>query len=73
MTEKGSLSSGNERHRAMDFLSPPLPEIDLSKPRYDQTTYMGRAKHFFETANPLNIFVSNRRLEEAAKLVKDYK
>lgn len=57
--------------------SPPnlttLPNIDISKPRYDQTTYAGRVKHFYETANPLNLFVSNRRLAEAAQLVKDYK
>lgn len=50
-----------------------LPRIDLSKPRYDQTTYIGRAKHFFETANPLNALVSSKRLEEAAELVKLYK
>ena len=52
---------------------PPLPQIDLSKPRYDQNTYLGRARHFYETANPVNLFVSNRRLAEAAQLVKDYK
>ena len=50
-----------------------LPQLDLSKPRYDQSTYLGRAKHFFETANPINAFVSSKRLEEAAKLVKGYK
>lgn len=50
-----------------------LPVVDLSKPRYDQTTYVGRAKHFFETANPLNVFVSGKRLEEAAKLIRAYK
>lgn len=54
--------------------SPPgLPLLDLSKPRYDQTTFAGRAKHFFETANPLNVFVSGKRLEEAAKLIRAYK
>lgn len=50
-----------------------LPQIDLSRPRYDQSTYIGRAKYFFETTNPLNALVSGKRLEEAAKLVKDYK
>ncbi len=53
--------------------SPLLSQIDLSKPRYDQNTYTGRARHFYETANPLNLFVSTRRLAEAAQLVKDHK
>ncbi len=51
----------------------PLSGIDLSKPRYDQNTYLGRARHFYETANPLNLFVNSRRLAEAAQLVKDHK
>ena len=53
--------------------APPLLLIDLSKPRYDQGTYVGRAKHFFETANPINIFVTRKKLEEAARLVIQYK
>lgn len=51
----------------------PVPLADLSKPRYDQSTYVGRAKHFFETANPMNVFVSRKKLEEAAKLIRAYK
>lgn len=51
----------------------PVPMMDLSKPRYDQNTYIGRAKHFFETANPMNVFVSRKRLEEAAKIIRAYK
>ncbi len=47
--------------------------IDLSKPRYDQSTYRGRAKHFFETTNPMTIFASNRQLAEAAQLVNAHK
>ena len=52
---------------------PPLAHVDLSKSRYDQGTYVGRAKHFFETANPINIFVSRKQLEDAARLVKQHK
>ena len=61
------MSGGNDPKPAI------LPVVDLSKPRYDQTTYVGRAKHFFETANPKNVFVSSKRLEEAAKMIRAYK
>lgn len=47
--------------------------INLDKPRYSQDTYMGRAKHFFQTTNPLNIFASNSQLQTAATLVKQYR
>ena len=49
------------------------PRIDLSKPRYDQSTYGGRVRHFFETTNPANALVTRKQLEEAANLVKAYK
>ena len=52
---------------------PPLPKVDLSKPRYDQSTYQGRLRHFMETTNPLNVFASNKQLDEAATLVNLYK
>ncbi len=51
----------------------PVPMIDLSRPRYDQTTFAGRAQHFFETANPVNVFVSSKRLEDSARLVTLYR
>ena len=50
-----------------------VSKIDLSRPRYDQNTFGGRLKHFFQTVNPLNIFVSAKRLEEAAELVRRHK
>lgn len=49
------------------------PRINLDEPRYDQETYIGRAKHFFLTTNPLNLFVSSKRLEEARCLVMKYR
>lgn len=47
--------------------------INIDQPRYDQETYSGRAKHFFLTTNPLNVFVSNGQLEEARNLVVGYR
>ncbi|CAH2008347.1 unnamed protein product [Acanthoscelides obtectus] len=47
-------------------------KINLDEPRYDQDTYIGRARHFFEITNPLNLFVSYRQLEEARCLVTKY-
>lgn len=48
-------------------------KINLDEPRYDQETYVGRAKHFLETTNPLNLFVTARKLEDAKCLVQSYK
>lgn len=47
--------------------------INLDEPKYDQETYVGRAKHFFLTTNPLNLFVSSQKLEEARCLVMKYR
>ena len=63
-TSSEDTKTGNE---------PPLPKVDLSKPRYDQSTYQGRLRHFMETTNPLNVFASNKQLDEAAMLVNLYK
>ena len=48
-------------------------DIDLNNPRYDQSTYVGRAKHFFITTNPLNVFASKRSLERAKDIVDKYR
>ena len=73
LTRMGDSSPSSPQQEATLQRVPPLPVIDLSKPRYDQGTYVGRAKHFFETANPVNIFVSRKKLEDAVRLVKQYK
>ncbi|XP_025093876.1 sideroflexin-1-like [Pomacea canaliculata] len=48
-------------------------KVDIEQPRYDQTTYSGRAKHFFITTNPLNIFASSKQLEHAKAIVERYR
>lgn len=64
-TEASSSSGGGAVH--------PTLHVDLTRPRYDQSTYWGRAHHFFETVNPLNILASSAKLEEAARIVQKYK
>lgn len=49
------------------------PRIDLSKPRYDQSTYTGRAKHFLEVTDPRNVLLTNKQLYKAKELLELYK
>lgn len=51
-----------------------LPDgVDLTKPKYDQTTYVDRAKHFFLLTNPLNLLASDKDLDRAQQILLDYK
>ncbi len=43
--------------------------LNLEEPRWDQSTYAGRAKHFFTTTNPLNVFASSKDLDWAKDVV----
>nr|CAB3266021.1 sideroflexin-1-like [Phallusia mammillata] len=52
-----------------DELTKALKEIDLSKPKWSQDTYGGRARHFFKVTNPLNVLLSSKDLENAKTLV----
>ena len=47
--------------------------INIDEPRYDQSTYIGRAKHFFVTNNPLNILASDKELENAKDIVESFR
>jgi len=49
------------------------PSLDLTKPRYDQSTYFGRARHYFDVCDPRTVFATNKQLDEARKVVTDYK
>ncbi|XP_075986695.1 sideroflexin-1-3 [Anticarsia gemmatalis] len=48
-------------------------KINLDKPRYDQSTYWGRAKHFLLLTNPLNVLASESELDEAKRIVNEFR
>ena len=49
------------------------PKFNLDAPRYDQSTYWGRARHFFTTTNPLNCLATDAQLDAAKETVDKYK
>lgn len=47
--------------------------VNLDEPRWDQSTFAGRAKHFFVTTNPLNVLASDDELDAAKRTVLEYR
>nr|XP_021382474.1 sideroflexin-5 isoform X2 [Lonchura striata domestica] len=49
------------------------PPFQLGKPRFEQTSFYGRFRHFLDIIDPRTLFVSKSRLKEAVQLLEDYK
>ncbi|XP_030842117.1 sideroflexin-2 [Strongylocentrotus purpuratus] len=49
------------------------PRFDMDSPRWDQTTFMGRLKHFFSITDSRLAISTNKQLDDAKDLVQNYK
>ncbi|XP_077679008.1 sideroflexin-3-like [Eretmochelys imbricata] len=55
-------------------MSEELPlHINIREPRWDQSTFQGRAKHFFMVTDPRNLLLSGKMLEDARRVVENYR
>lgn len=55
-------------------MSGDLPlNINIKEPRWDQSSFLGRAQHFFMVTDPRNVLLSAETLEDARVTVENYR
>ncbi|XP_073096649.1 sideroflexin-3 isoform X4 [Manis javanica] len=47
--------------------------INIQEPRWDQSTFLGRARHFFTVTDPRNLLLSGSQLEASRNIVQNYR
>ncbi|XP_036920023.1 sideroflexin-3 isoform X2 [Sturnira hondurensis] len=48
-------------------------DINIQEPRWDQSTFLGRARHFFTVTDPRNLLLSEAQLEASRNIVQNYR
>ncbi|MFH4977901.1 hypothetical protein AB6A40_004610 [Gnathostoma spinigerum] len=46
---------------------------DIFRPKWDQSSYLGRLKHFLTITNPLNLLADDEKLRETEQIVLNYR
>jgi tricarboxylate carrier len=54
-------------------MSDDVPPFSLTKPRYDQSTWAGRSKHFYAVTSPKTLLLSTADIDAAKALLEKYK
>ncbi|PIK52395.1 putative sideroflexin-5-like [Apostichopus japonicus] len=49
------------------------PAFRLNQPRFDQGTFLGRYRHFLDIIDPRTLVTTKKQLEDAIKLLDDFK
>lgn len=48
-------------------------DINIQEPRWDQSTFLGRARHFFTVTDPRNLLLSGTQLEASRNIIQNYR
>ena len=51
----------------------PSPPFSLDHSRYDQNTWFGRTRHFFDNTNPKYLFATSAQLDDAQSKLERFK
>ncbi|KAK7922855.1 hypothetical protein WMY93_009757 [Mugilogobius chulae] len=70
---QGSFSRTTGAHSAMNMAAELSTTININEPRWDQSTFVGRAKHFFTVTDPRNVLLTNEQLTHAHNIITEYR